>query len=116
VQVSSGGANDPRWSKTRQELIFSTSPPVVNSTGQIMVARYSVQGGQFKPERPRPWAPTTLQGPPFGSFGVNFDLHPDGQRIVFADIPKAANEAERQTLIVVSRFFDELRQRASTGR
>jgi serine/threonine-protein kinase len=115
VQVSSGGANDPQWSKTRQELVFSTFPPVANSTGQIMVARYAVQGGVFRPERPRPWAPTTLRTPPFGTFGVNLDLHPDGQRIVFADVQQAATtSAEREKLIVVSRFFDELRQRTGS--
>ena len=116
VQVSSGGANDPRWSKTRPELIFSTFPAIVNATGQVMVVRYTVQGGVFKPEKPRPWVPAILRTPPYGSFGVNLDLHPDGQRLVFADASKAATEAERETLILVSGFFDELRQRAGTGR
>jgi serine/threonine protein kinase/Tol biopolymer transport system component len=116
VQVSSGGANDPQWSKRRQELLYSTFAPTLNATGQIMAARYRVQGGVFKPEKPRPWAPTTLQVPPFGQVGINIDLHPDGQRIVFADVPRAPDGSARETLIIVSRFFDELRQRAAAGR
>ncbi len=116
VQVSSGGANDPRWSTRRQELLYSTFAPTLNATGQIMVATYTVQGGVFKPDKPRPWVPATLQVPPFGQVGVNLDLHPDGQRVVFADVPKAPSGDERETLIVVSRFFDELRQRVGASR
>ena len=115
VQLSSGGGNDPRWSRQRRELLYTTFPPTPNPRGQIMVVPYAVEGSAFRPEKPRPWSPATLPAPPYDLLGVYVDLHPDGQRFVVATIPAQAS-AGRDSVVVAFNFSDELRRRAPSGK
>ena len=124
-QVSTGGAVNPRWSRTQSELLFSSiatvsardaeAPP-----GTVMAASFSVQGDTFRSERPRRWAAgrATLVALTSGS-GVRWDLHPDGERVVgiVATQPGPATApVTRDRVVLVLNFFDELRRLAPAAR
>jgi len=103
-QVSSGGGGAPVWSKTKQELFFTTL-----TEQQIMVASYRIEGGAFQRDPPRQWSKARylLRGPQ-----RSFDLHPDGNRVIMAVAPDAQDSGKRDKLILVFNFFDELRRLA----
>ncbi|HKE88565.1 MAG TPA: protein kinase [Vicinamibacterales bacterium] len=119
VRVSSGGANDPRWSPTQQEILYSTLNQATNPTGQIMAVSYSVAGSTFKPEKPRLWSTLTIAAPPFQAYGQFLDLHPDGLRVAVS-LPRSAQEEKSQnspsTVVFILNFFEELRRRAPLAR
>ena len=51
---------------------------------------------------------------PLRSFGRNYDLHPDGERVAVLKASEA--EAGRHHVILIQNFFDELRRIAPAGR
>jgi serine/threonine protein kinase/dipeptidyl aminopeptidase/acylaminoacyl peptidase len=105
---SSSGGLWATWSHTKPELYFSTED------GRIMVAPYNVAGDTFTSEQPRVWSEVRLASP---WFGRNFDLAPDGNRIV-ALMPAEGEEPQisRNHAIFLENFFDELRRRVPRGR
>jgi hypothetical protein len=74
-----------------------------------MVADYTMQGDSFIADKPRVWSETRLAN--LGLF-KNFDLAPDGKRIV-ALVPAEGAESQqaRHHVIFLMNFFDELRRR-----
>jgi serine/threonine-protein kinase len=101
-QISTAGGGYPSWSRTRTELLYSVN-------GSIMVVPYSVDGNSFRPESPRLWA----TGRYVSNRGNNrvWDLHPDGNRFVAAP-PAEADEAKRDTVVLVSDFFKDVSRTA----
>ena len=79
-----------------------------------MVAPYNVAGDTFTSEQPRVWSEVRLASP---WFGRNFDLAPDGNRIVGL-MPAEGEEPQisRNHVIFLDNFFDELRRRVPGGR
>ena len=71
---------------------------------RIMIAPYAVIGKSFRASPPRPWSIIRVGRPP-GS-GRQFDLHPDGERVVAAP---AENERSDH-LTLVTDFFSGLRR------
>jgi serine/threonine-protein kinase len=119
-QVSTSGGVNPRWSPTRNELLFSSvSGPAGDAEeppGTVMAASFSVQGDTFRSERPRRWAAgqATLVALSSGS-GVRWDLHPDGERVVGVVGTRpgpATAPVRRNRVVLVLNFFDELRRLA----
>ena len=110
VMVSNGGANDPKWSRQRRELLYSTFGASGGTDAQIMVAPYAIVNDTFVPEKPRLWSPTRIAAPPLGQFGLYTDLHPDGQRFVVATQPETPSRAQN-TAVVVFNFFEDLKRR-----
>jgi serine/threonine-protein kinase len=109
-QISGGGGNEPRWSRTRPELLFR-SP-----AGVIYAVRFTAEGDSFRAERPHVWSPGRLVAPPAINVGSMFDLHPDGERFAVA-LPAVAPPEERlDRLWWVFGFFDELRRLAPTAK
>ena len=78
----------------------------------IMVAAYTVQGDSFVADKPRMWSDKQLGDP---ANRKNFDLAPDGKRIV-ALMPVETAEAQKAQnhVIFLENFFDELRRRTAT--
>ena len=76
---------------------------------QIMVAGYTAKGDAFAPERPRLWSETRLAD---GGMTLNYDLHPDGKRIV-ALMPAEPADGKKPDshVTILFNFFDELRRR-----
>jgi serine/threonine-protein kinase len=106
-QISNGGGMIPLFSRRGGELFFRTLD------NQIMVASYSVKGDSFVAEKPRLWSGKRLAN--IGLSG-NYDLAPDGKRIVGfmrAETPEA-QKAQNHVVFLLN-FFDYLRQRVPTG-
>jgi serine/threonine-protein kinase len=100
-QISSDGGAYPMWSRSGRELFFESLD------NRIMVAGYTVQGDSFVPDKPRLWSEKPLANTV--NFSKNFDLAPDGKRIV-AVMPAEGGEAQHD-IVFLENFFDELRRR-----
>jgi hypothetical protein len=92
-----------RWSRGRPELLFTKTEP---ANLQVLVASYSVEGAAFHAGMPRPWTDGRVAFRPKGA-----SLHPDGERIAAAPGMTAA-DINRERLVFVLNFFDELRRLA----
>jgi Tol biopolymer transport system component len=104
-RVSASGGAHPTWSKSKQELVFTTDD-------QLMAAPFKYDGRTFTAETPRPWSRIlyTAAGPT-----RKYDLHPDGTRVVLA-APDTTGEMANDTVVFVLGFFEELRRLLPTGR
>jgi serine/threonine-protein kinase len=103
VPISSGGGVYPIWSPNGKELFFRTLD------NRVMVAAYKVQNNSFVVENPRVWSEKRLSGG--GATVGNYDLAPDGKRIVAilpAD-PEADTSSHHVTFVM--NFIDEVRRR-----
>ncbi len=108
-QISTGGGNYPRWTRTGQVLIFE------NLEAQIMAASYSIKGDSFVSEKQRQWSPKPLVNI-VGSVR-NYDLAPDGKRIA-ALMPADTTDdpSVRSHVNFVLHFFDELERLVPAGK
>jgi serine/threonine-protein kinase len=100
-QISTGGGAVPKWSNNGKELLYRTED------NQIMVATYTVTGSSFHADKPQLWSP--------GQFSdrlgaVNFDLSPDGKRVVVLRVPTSENSPITKVNFIFN-FFDELRRK-----
>ena len=100
-QISTGGGRFPKWSGNGKELFYRTQD------NKIMVATYIASGDSFRPDKPQLWSP--------GQFSErlgegNFDLSPDGKRVVVLKAPASESTAGKVTFIF--NFFDELRRKS----
>jgi Tol biopolymer transport system component len=108
--ISSGGGNNPRWSRTRRELLYQTL-----QSGQIMVASYTAEGDSFRADKPRLWSEGRFSGTnPIATYGGYYDLHPDGERVAVMPLAETQAAARQDKLVFVFNFFDELRRIAPT--
>jgi eukaryotic-like serine/threonine-protein kinase len=72
-KVSTTGGKFPAWSPKTQQLFF------LGGDDRIMAASYTIDGCSFAAGTPRPWAPTQVLR---DGVRQNFDVTPDGQRVV----------------------------------
>jgi len=81
-----------------------------------MVTAYTVKGDSFEPGKPGLWSTKKLiQGR--ANSNKNFDLAPDGKRIVAimsADSPES--QQSQNHVIFLENFFDELRRRVPVAK
>jgi Tol biopolymer transport system component len=103
-QVSTQSGRYPVWSRVRRELFF------VSNDETIMVVPYTVEGREFRAERPRLWSEARVPS----SQRLFMTLHPDGERFALV-MPLAPIEARRNKAVLVSNFFDYLRSVAPAG-
>ena len=104
-QVSSGGGRFPKWSRTGKELFYRTLWP----DSKIMVTMYSVSDDSFRADKPQLWSPGQ-----FTDLGVlpNFDVHPDGKRIVVLKAPATETQSgPNNKLTFIFNFFEALRRK-----
>jgi Tol biopolymer transport system component len=102
-QISNNGGIIPLWSHNNHEMFFHTLD------NQIMVAGYRINGDAFLPDKPRVWSDKRLAD--LKTFLKNFDLAPDGNRIVAlmpADPPEE-KKAENEVTVLFN-FADEVRR------
>jgi serine/threonine protein kinase/Tol biopolymer transport system component len=104
LQISTGGAVFPTWSRARHELLYSTFDR------RVMVATYSVEGDSFHAEQPRPWPEGRYMARGSGLPRWEFDLHPDGNRLALATRREPQPAAQQNRLVLILNFFDELRR------
>jgi len=104
VLISSGGGNSPRWSPATHELLFR------GACNRIMFVAYQVVGDSFRAEKPQLWSPRALPGRVMRPLQRSvFAVHPDGHRIALF-VPPEPTPGERDKIVLVSNFFDELRR------
>jgi serine/threonine-protein kinase len=106
-KVSAGGGKFPAWSRTAHELLF------LGFNDRIMVADFTVQGDSFSARTPRVWSPTQILRT---SVAANFDLAPDGKRVVFFPRPAEGQSKGSLHATFLLNFFDELRRRAPASK
>jgi len=105
-QISNGRADDPTWSRTKQEL-FYLAPDL-----RIMRVPYSIEGDSFRADKPQAWSEGRIRGRPRAP-SRDLDLHPDGQR--FATAPgEAVTVVHQNKIVLIFNFFDELKRLTST--
>ena len=109
-QISSGGGQNPTWSRTRRELLFATNIP----DNRLMSASYTVDGDSFRAEKARLWSEGHFIVRPLtaGSPTRSFDLHPDGARVALAKAPDIDTAAKQDKVVFILNVFDELRRMA----
>jgi len=101
-QISSGGGNQPIWSRTARELFYM-------SENRIMVTTYSTVAGTFAADKPRVW--TTIAG--VGDTGFSsYDLAPDGKRFAIFTRPDADRRVEESRINLLFNYFEEIRRLA----
>ena len=99
-QISNGGGTRPRWSRDGHELIFQSGPG-------FMTAGYAVKGETFVAEKPRAWIAGQV------SALTDYDVTPDGKRVVAIQPTDAQGEPESQNHVTfLLNFADELRRRS----
>ncbi|HTS26950.1 MAG TPA: protein kinase [Bryobacteraceae bacterium] len=101
-QISNSGGTLPHWSRTRNELLYS-------SGDQIMAVSYAVKGDSFVAEKPRVWIAKLGGGA--------WDLAPGGERVAVltpVDTPEASKQEHE--VVFLFNFFDYLRQRVPAGK
>jgi serine/threonine-protein kinase len=91
----------PVWSRNGHELLYQAGD-------QILAVSYSVKGDKLVLDKPRVWAAKLG--------GAQWDLAPDGKRVVVAT-PVETAEAPKQEheVVFLENFFDELRRRVPVG-
>jgi Tol biopolymer transport system component len=107
-QISNSGGMYPLWSRNGHDLFFRTED------NEIMVASYAVKGESFVADKPRVWSEKKIAN--LGQV-VNYDLAPDGKRIV-ALMPVETAEAQKAQshVIFLENFFDEVRRKVPIGK
>jgi Tol biopolymer transport system component len=108
-QISTGGADDPTWSRVRHELFFASS-----ADARIMSAQYTVENESFRADKPAAWSPTQFLARPRAP-SRDFDLHPDGQRFAVAAASSDGN-TKQDKVVLIFNYFDELRRIAPPGK
>jgi hypothetical protein len=105
VPISTGGGRIPRWSRNGHDLFYATDDQ------RLMAVRYSTKGDSFVAQPPRTWTQVRL-----ANTGVmpNYDLAPDGERIIaLVPAPTAVPAQSKDHVTVMFNFFDELRRRTA---
>jgi len=103
-QISTNGGRFPVWSRNGQELWYAAPDD------RVMMVTYTAKGPSFAPDKPRVWSLT-----PILALGMlwNFDLAPDGKRILaFPAAPMSDGDDKASVHVtVLLNFFDELKRR-----
>jgi serine/threonine-protein kinase len=101
-KVSTKGGKFPVWSAATHELFF------LGSDDRIWTASYTTQGDSFSAGVPRVWSSTQVRR---NSVQQNFDISPDGKRVVMFPRPVAEESGGNLHATFLLNFFDEVRRR-----
>ena len=80
---------------------------------RVMVVDYATGGTTFRASKPHVWVEARLAD--FGKIR-NFDVHPDGKRIVVVEAPDPEADRARNKAVVYLNLFAELRRVAPAHR
>jgi serine/threonine-protein kinase len=101
-QISTSGGELPVWSRSRRELIYKEDD-------QLMAVGYRANGDSFVADKPRVWIAKLG--------GTQFDIAPDGKRVVtLTPVDTAESTKGEHEVVVLLNFFDELRRRTPLGK
>ena len=108
-QISNGPADDPLWSRTRNELFYTAGSPDL----RMMVAPYRTEGDSFRAEKPRLLSDTRITARP-RSPSRDVDVHPDGQRFAVAPRTQNLTVTKQDKVVFVFNFFEQLKRLTGT--
>jgi hypothetical protein len=100
--ISAGEARGAQWSPEGRRIFYSTND------NHVMTVDYSVNGDQFVPGTPRLWSETAIGN---ASGALNFDVAPDGKRVLATPTVDAPEATGNLHLTFVFHFFDDLKRR-----
>ena len=108
VQISNAGGMMPMWSRTSRELFYRTEDQ------RLMVTEYEVKANSFVAGKPRAWFAKPLAN---NGLGGNFDLAPDGRRMLVL-MPSESKQSDdtQNHITLVMNFFDEVRRHTGQGK
>jgi len=109
-QISSTGGTAPIFCRNGRELFFYDL-----ANGRIMMASYSVKGGSFVAEKPRVWSEVSLAALSASTGATQYDVAPDGKRLVAATYTGGATQQNAGHVIFLENFIDELQRKAVLG-
>jgi hypothetical protein len=75
---------------------------------RIMAVGYTIAGDTFSVSKPRTWSPALVRR---DSVRQNFDVSPDGKRVVIFPAPMADQSPGTLHATFLLNFFDEVRRR-----
>ena len=101
-QISTQGGTYPTWSRTRQELFYSTLDQ------HIMVVPYRVEGNSIQADKPIQWTDTAFTAGQYRRFA----LHPNGDRFAIGKEPETQTTGK---VVFIFNFLDELYRIAPPG-
>jgi hypothetical protein len=107
-QISSSGGTAPIFCRNGRELFFYNL-----ADGRIMVASYSVKGGSFVAEKPRVWSEVSLAALSASTGATQYDVAPDGKRLVAATYAGGATQQNSGHVIFLENFIDDLQRKVS---
>jgi Tol biopolymer transport system component len=102
-QISTEGGTEPVWNPNGRELFYRN--------GNKMMAVDVITQGTFSAGKPRMLFEGQYQ--PIASSSRNYDVSPDGQRLLML---KPVEQAAATQIVVVQNFFEELKRRVPTGK
>jgi len=105
VQISSGGGGLPRWTRSGRQIFFRSAE------GRIMVVDCQVKNGVFVAGRQRHYSETRLGSILGPNSGAEFDVMPDGNRLVAVVSQESSGEKSTAHVTFLLNFFEELKQR-----
>jgi serine/threonine-protein kinase len=101
-QVSTGGGTRPAWARDGRELFF------VDLTNTLMSVSVQTSGSTFSAGTPAKVFDTKYAMPVVFR---GYDISPDGRRFLMIKEGTSDEKATPASLVVVERWFDELKQR-----
>jgi len=105
--ISNSGGVVAVWSPNGRELFYRTPDE------RIMVVTYTVKGDVFVADRPRFWTDTRMAET---GTGQNFDIAPDGKRLLVLMPVEAPDERRAQNQVIfLQNFLDEIRRRVGAA-
>jgi serine/threonine-protein kinase len=101
--ISTNGGTYPTWSSNGKELFYQ------DADAKIMVAAYTASGSMFQAEKPRAWSAVSLPLSTWAIGELNYDVSPDGKRLVVAP-DQAEGAAKEDKITFLFNFTDQLRR------
>jgi len=108
VRASTAGGFGPRWSRDGAALYYQAL-----RSADPAVFRVAVRSGDgFQAATPQIVFQGSFLPSPATFASANFDIHPDGSRLVIVQ-PVGGRTLEQRRVYLLANWFDELRRRAS---
>jgi serine/threonine protein kinase len=100
-RIAERAFNFPTWSRAGNRIFLFLD--------RIYVLNYRIDGDSFVAEPAQPWSPTP---PMYLDLFQNFDVSPDGQRVVIAPQPDPRDQQDAiRRINVLLNFFDEVERK-----